>query len=243
MNSNSTTSNFLYSFNYDYHNSDLCKLEARQIFQLEEKDKVLFSDKKVDPSISPFLRHRIEIITSSPDYRELIDQIKEQGIKKEGFKVEYILFEGDESDFDERRLKMRDVGYNITGVPDFEKPTLTYAICKHDNRWYFGVLAKHDIAWHEHKKKPNSFSNSIGMDIAKALITIASKGDNTNKLLDACCGVGTVLLEGRISGFNINGNDINPKRRKQSAGNLAHYNYDGEVFCSDIADLGGNMMQ
>ena len=56
---------FLYTFNYDYHLDALCKLESRQIFDKEEKDKLLFSPFKIDPSISAFIKTRLEIIASS----------------------------------------------------------------------------------------------------------------------------------------------------------------------------------
>ena len=41
-------------YRYDYTESDLCKLESRYIFNKEEKNKLLFSDIKVDLSSSAF---------------------------------------------------------------------------------------------------------------------------------------------------------------------------------------------
>ncbi|MFT4599732.1 MAG: tRNA (guanine10-N2)-dimethyltransferase, partial [Arenicella sp.] len=67
---------FLYTFNYDYHLDALCKLESRQIFDKEEKDKLLFSPFKIDPSISAFIKTRLEIIALSENYSELLEKIK-----------------------------------------------------------------------------------------------------------------------------------------------------------------------
>ncbi len=228
---------YLYSFNYDYHNEDLCKLESRVIFGEEEKEKVLFSNLKVDPLISPFIKNRIELSIPTDTYHELIKKIENENIHAEGFKAEYVILEGDLADYAERRVKLKGVGYSINGEPNFENPSITYSICTYANKWYFGILTKHNSEWLKHKKKPYSFSNSIGMDIAKSLVCIASQGNKSVKLLDACCGVGTIMLEATISGFEIEGCDINSKRTNQTIKNLEHYIYKAKVHCSDIKDL------
>jgi tRNA (guanine10-N2)-dimethyltransferase len=228
---------YIYSFNYDYHHNELCKLESRQIFDKEEKDKLLFSNIKIDPSISSFIKNRFEVILSSESYPELLKKVTNENIRVHGFKVEYLVLDGDSPERIERRKKLKDVGYCIEAEPNFNNPSITYAICNYKNVWYFGILTKKDNGWQKHKKKPCSFSNSICMNIAKTLVSIASKGNKTNKLLDACCGVGTVILEASFAGFNIEGCDINLKAIKHTEQNLAHYNYTSNVYCSDIKDL------
>ncbi len=228
---------YIYSFKYDFHNVELCKLESRQIFSEEEKKNLLFSNIKVDPSISPFIKSRFEIISSSEDYSKLLKKIKKENIHIDGFKAEYLVLDGDLTGYIERLRKLKDIGYCIEGEPDYYNPLITYSICSYKNIWYFGILKKHNTDWHKHKIKPCSFSSSINMDIAKSLVSIASSGNKTNQLLDACCGVGTVLLEGCISGFNIEGCDINFKACKYTRKNLEYYNYIANVYQSDIKDI------
>jgi len=229
--------NYIYSFKYDIHNHKLCQLESRQIFGEEQKKCLLFSSINVDPSISPFIKNRFEIISHSDNYSKLLERIKEKNIHFEGFKAEYMVLDGDLTCYEERLDKLRDVGYMIEGDPDYYSPTIIYSICKHQNTWYFGILTKHDKDWFKHKKKPHSFSSAINMDIAKALVSIAAQGNKSNRILDACCGVGTVLLEGCISGFNIEGCDINLKACEHTNENLAHYSYSANVYHSDIKDF------
>ncbi|MBE9468899.1 MAG: methyltransferase domain-containing protein, partial [Bacteroidetes bacterium] len=57
------------------------------------------------------------------------------------------------------------------------------------------------------------------------------------KLLDACCGVGTIMLEACFAGNNIEGCDINLKMCKHARENLSHFNYTTNVYCSDIKDI------
>ena len=228
---------FLYSFNYDYHHEELCKLESRQIFGKEIENKLLISGTKIDPSISPFIKSRLDILSSAEDYQALLAQIKEQDLRLNDFNVEYLRLHGDLTEKPERREKQKDVGYCIYGKPDFKNPIITYAICHYADVWYFGVIHKENIAWHKHRKKPNSFSNSIGTTIGKTLVTIASKGLKTNRLLDACCGVGTVLLEACISGYTIDGCDINIRAYQHALQNLEYYGYTASLHHSDIKDI------
>ena len=223
-------SNYIYVLNCDDTERDLCKLESRYIFNKEEKNKLLFSDIKVDPSSSAFIKSRL-------DYSTLINQIKKEDIRVEGFKVEYLVFEGDTIGYADRLNKLRDIGFSIEGIHDYYNPTITYALCYYEGIWYFGVSIKNNIAWHKHKQKPCSFSNSISVNIAKALVNIAAKANKEKKLLDACCGVGTIMLEACFAGNNIEGCDINEKTCNNARKNLSHFNYTANIYHSDIKDI------
>lgn len=201
------------------------------------KKKLLFSDIQVDPSISPFIKTRFEIIISSEDYSSLLRDIEKANIHIDGFKAEYLVLDGDQTRYLDRLIKLKDIGYRIEGDPDYTSPSIIYSICFYKKVWYFGILTKHNKDWFKHKNKPCSFSSAINMDIAKALVSIASKGNKSIRLLDACCGVGTVMLEACISGFDIEGCDINWKACVDTRQNLAHYNYTANVYRSDIKDL------
>eukprot|EP01029_Cantina_marsupialis_P006804 TRINITY_DN175119_c1_g1_i1.p1 TRINITY_DN175119_c1_g1~~TRINITY_DN175119_c1_g1_i1.p1 ORF type:complete len:319 (+),score=-28.28 TRINITY_DN175119_c1_g1_i1:323-1279(+) len=228
---------YIYSFIYDNNESELCKLESRAIFKQEEKDKMIYSPIRVEPSCSAFIRKRVEVHLFSEDYHALIDEIKKEGICAEGFKVEYLVLHGDRTKYEQRLDKLRDVGYNIEGIPDYYKPTITYAICCYEGIWCFGTLVKNDFAWEKHNKKPYSYSNSININIAKALVNIAAGPNKEKKLLDACCGVGTIMLDACFAGNQIEGCDINWKVCRQARENLAHFDYSSTVYRSDIKDI------
>lgn len=228
---------YLYTFGYDKTESELCKLESKYIFNQEEKDRLLFSDIKVNPSSSPFIKRRIEIISYDDDFANLVDKVKKENLDSEGFKVEYIVFDGDETEYAERLSKLKDVGFNIAGDPDYYHPTIIYAIWKLGDIWYFGILVKNNLTWRNHNKKPRSYSNSIIINIAKSIVNIAAKGDRNKKLLDVCCGVGTIMLEACFAGYDIEGCDINWKICNNARVNLAHFNYTANVYRSDIKDI------
>ncbi len=227
---------YIYSFKYDTHNRDLCKLESRQLFHQEEKNKLLFSNVEVDPSISPFIKSRFEIIFCADDYEQLLNKIEQAAIHVDGFKAEYLVLDGDSTSYTERLGKLKDVGWRIEGDPDYLTPSIIYSICFYQDKWCFGILTKHDTDWFKHKNKPVSFSSAINMDIAKTLVSLASQGDKSRHLLDAGCGVGTVMLEACISGFAIEGCDIHWKACVSTRKNLAHYDYVANVYRTDLKD-------
>ncbi len=232
-----STKKHLYIFGYEVFEDELCKLESNAIFNQKEKDKLLISDIKVEPSSSAFIKKRIDISSASEDYTTLIKKVKKENIQMEGFKVEYFVFEGDSTEYPNRLEKLKDIGYCIEGNPDYHSPTVMYALCCYKGVWCFGKTIKNNFNWNKHKQKPWSYSNSIGMNIAKALVNIAAQGSKEKMLLDACCGVGTILLEACFAGNKIEGCDINWKVCNKSRKNLAHFNYSATVYCTDIKDI------
>ena len=228
---------YLYVFRYDKSENALCKLESKYIFDKEEKNKFLFSNKKIDPSSSAFIKRRLDIISSSKSYTTLLNLIKSERICTVGFKVEYLVLNGDKTEYALRLNKLKDVGYSIDAIPDYYNPTTTYAICYHGDTWYFGTLNRNNFAWEKHKQKPKTFSNSLNISIAKALVNIAANSNKETEILDACCGVGTIMLEACYEGYNIEGCDINWKICRNARENLSHFNYSSKVYCTDINDL------
>jgi tRNA G10 N-methylase Trm11 len=229
--------NYIYFFNYDNNEYEFCKLESRCLFNQEEENKLLFTDIEVDPSCSSFIKKRLDVIAFSEDYTLLMDEIKKKKICYEGFKVEYIVLDSDTSEYAIRLQRLRDIGYSIEGIPDYYNPKRIYAICFEQGIWYFGILIKNNLVWHAHKHKPHSYSSAISMSIAKALVNIAAKGNKEKQLMDACCGVGTVLLEACFAGYRIEGCDMNEKICNNARENLSYFHYHANVVCSDIKDI------
>ncbi|WP_430811316.1 MULTISPECIES: TRM11 family SAM-dependent methyltransferase [unclassified Carboxylicivirga] len=227
---------FIYTFKYDTHNAHLCQLESRQLFGEGAAKKMLITDIEIDPSISPFIKNRFEVLESANEYTALLEKVRQRAMEQDGFKAEYLILHGDTTPYDIRLSKLKDIGYAIKGDPDYTNPEIIYSVCFYNSTWHFGILTKHNTQWFKHKNKPESFSCAINMDIAKTLVSLASKGDTNKRLLDAGCGVGTVMLEACIAGFDIEGCDIHWKACVATRKNLAHYGYSANVYRSDLKD-------
>lgn len=227
----------IYSFTYDDTESDLCKLESRNIFNTEERNRLVFSNRLVEPSSSAFIKSRLDVISVSDDYEILLNHIRKKCISIDDFKVEYLILDGDKIAYSDRLSKQRDIGVIIEGLSEYYNPSTTFALCCYEGIWYFGTLIKDDVEWHKHNHKPHSYSNSISITIGKSLVNIATKADRSKTLIDACCGVGTIMLEASFADFDIEGCEINWRICRNARANLTHFNYKSIVYRSDIKDV------
>jgi tRNA G10 N-methylase Trm11 len=209
----------------------------RALFNRPIETKGFFSDRRIDESLSPYFKSRLEILLEATKLEELINKISEKNYTVEGFKVNYLPVNKPDPMNKERKAITKAIGYAFEGLPSFDDPVITYGVTQYNSKWYFGVLVYNTMLWKKHKSKPNSYSSSLSINTAKAILNIANKGDASKKIIDPCCGVGTVLLEGHYTGYNITGCEINYKVAMKARDNLKHYGYEGQVIHKDIKDL------
>jgi len=89
----------------------------------------------------------------------------------------------------------------------------------------------------KHNKKPNSNSHSLKTRTAKALVNIAV-GDGLNcKLIDPCCGVGTVVIEAISMQINVKGYEINWLIARKAEKNLAFFGYKNVITNGNMHDI------
>ncbi|MEI8216187.1 MAG: SAM-dependent methyltransferase [Eubacteriales bacterium] len=229
--------NYLYNLNYPEFEKELCALEVKSLFKDLMNEKVFFTNIKLDPSVSPYLRNRIEVLFSHTSFTELVGLLDNAELHATDFMVRYVKLYDQDPPFQMRRSYCKQLGSIIHGEPLYISPKVIFGITFYKEMWYFGILKQNDITWKEHKYKPYSYSSSIDSNVAKALVNIAGNGDMNKRIIDPCCGVGTVLLEGVFSGYFIKGCEINRKVARAARGNLKHFNYDTQVITGDIKDI------
>lgn len=228
---------YIYNVNYQITDEELCKLEMRSLFGFSPNSKAFFSKCMINPSASPFLKNRLNIIYKTSTFEELIEKLKENTIVEDDFKVKYVQLQATDPYINEKRRICREVALTFEGFHSFEEPKRYYGISFFENYWYFGILEKNRLDWKKHNKKPYSYSSSLGINLAKALVNIASNGDKSISIIDPCCGAGTVLLEGLYAGYNIRGGEINYKVAENARVNLRHFDYLPKITTGDINDI------
>ena len=207
-------------------------MEMRSIFGIEPNRKYLFSEKSFDPSRSPFIKLRIKIIYIDKNLENIITYIKENKISYDDFKVSYIKSEDGDVSYEERLKATRDIGFVITGFPDIHNPKIELAITKVNDKWVFGELIKNDLKWHKHNDKPHSYSNAIPIRMARALVNIATADNRNIRLIDPCCGVGTIVIEALDLGINVKGYEINKCIVFNARNNIEYFGYDRDIIIS-----------
>lgn len=232
---------YLYTYGWHSDEESLCQLEMRAFFDFDAEINVLFSNQRISPSRSPFMKERLQIIYRGKTVDEIVEQVKNLSIGEDTFKVismnHYQISSIEKFKLKERQKVMKKVGLAINGVPDLDNPTHRFGLVFIDGIWYFGLYEKNEPVWHYHMKKPQSYSTALSTKLARALVNIAVPQTKDVRVIDPCCGIGTVLVEALSMGINIIGRDRNPLVTMGSRENIRHFGYKGDVILGPIADI------
>lgn len=232
---------------YACHESEqaLCHLELQRLLgtTVPPEQAYLRSSRLIDPSRSPFMKLRLEVIAENKEYDGLLADIDSHAIQvpqDRTFKVVYIK-EGVHCPYDEQRKLERRAGECITGTARMKDPDITYGLMQLENTWVFGIVRYAEPIWLQHKNKPYNYSTGLSSRIARAIVNVAAPEGEKVSMMDPCCGMGNVLIEALSMGIKIRGNDLNPLAIRGARVNLEHYGYDASlVTLGDMNELTGH---
>ena len=229
---------YLYIINYQDYEKSLCNMEMKYIFGNVPKEKYIYSKVNIKPSRSAFIKHKISIIYSSIDIDNIVEHIRDNKIAYNDFKVNYIKSDYDDIDYNQRLQAVKDIGFVIIGFPDIHNPKVNLAITKINNNYIFGEYEKNDLSWQRFDKMPHSYSNGLSLKMARAIINISVQNNLDSKVIDPCCGIGTVVLEGLDLGIDIKGIEISKQIAHNARNNIEFFGYDRDIIiCNDMHNL------
>lgn len=226
---------FLYFINYQDNERELCKMEMRCLFNREINEKYFFSDIDINVSKSPFIKSKIKIIYSDESLDRMVRKIKEDNLSYDDFKVSYVKSEQGDVQYEDRLEATRKIGFVVNGYPDMHKPRNPLAVTKINGLWIFGEYERNDFKWQKHNDKPYSYSNALGLRMARALVNIAMKDNEEGTLIDPCCGVGTVVIEALDLGIKVKGCEISKQIAYNARENVEFLGYLRDtIVCYDM---------
>lgn len=228
---------YFYVINYPEYEEGLCRMEMKYLFGKEDASKEFFSKVYISPSRSPFIKHCIKIIYIEDTLEEIVKKIKEDNMSFEDFKVNFIRLDKNEASYKERLESMRKIGMSIEGIPNIHNPKIILGLIKIYGKWIFGIYEKDDCKWHNHDKKPFSYSNALSTRMARAIVNIAVGQETDKKIIDPCCGVGTVVIEGKSMGLDIIGYEINPQIACNAKENMKALGYNVAIIKGNMHDI------
>lgn len=241
MNIISPKQEFIYTYAFTEDERSLCYMEMRAFFGTETKRNILKSSTKVDPSRSPFIKERIDVLYEADSITDLINQASHIELENSTFKVILVKIndlEGSEKfGHDSRRKIERDIGMEIKAEADFHNPDFIFGVITLGGRWYFGYYHKSEAIWLRHLNKPREYSTALSTRVARSVANIAVPNPNGINAIDPCCGIGTVLVEALSMGINIIGRDINPSVVYGAIENIAHFDLEGSVTKGPIEEV------
>lgn len=232
---------YIYTYACYEEEFSLCALEMRSLFGSESQTSILESHVKIDPSRSPFIKERLAVIYEGESPQDLLKQVATLQVAGATFKVIYVKNGGPsknvEQGFENRRAIEKEIGLHINGMADIHHPKRLFGVMNVNGRWVFGDYVKSESVWFRHQQKPHSYSTALNTRVARAVVNIAIPNPSGIKVIDPCCGIGTVLVEALSMGIDIVGSDRNPLILGGARENIAHFGLSGEVKLKDIRDI------
>ncbi len=240
MSNDQNNSKFIYTYVHHVDEYDLCRMEMRSFFSLDTPSNFIISDIKIDPSRSPFIQDRLEVLYEDNSLENIKSLVK--GIKNEAtFKVVCLnsmdIGEEKKIHLPERRLIEREVGLCIEGEPELNDPAIVYGLIIIDGIWYFGKHMKSVSIWRKHLHKPHSYSTALSTRVARTVANIAVPQPQNIRAIDPCCGIGTVVIEALSMGINIEGRDINYNVCHGSRKNITYFGLTGNITLGPISEV------
>ncbi|KRF30533.1 TRM11 family SAM-dependent methyltransferase [Paenibacillus sp. Soil787] len=217
----------------------LCQLELRTLLGAETVlgARYAVSTRPVEPSRSPFLKLRLDVLFEAGSLPELASQVETLTVQGSTFKVAFAETDAAVST-DRQREVAREIGRHLRGKAEMRRPEQWFAVTELGGRWLFGHCSYGEAVWLQHQQKPQNYSTALSTRVARAVVNIAVPIVAGTKAIDPCCGIGTVLVEAMSMGIDIVGCDINPLAVRGARVNLDHFGMPNVVSITDMRTLG-----
>ena len=195
------------------------------------------SEVKTDISNAAYVKVGAEILAEAPDLDSLEAEVASKGLEAEGFAIRVErLTENLKLRSTEIAARLADA---IRGRPNLSDPKVKLLAVLTDDRAYLGrIFSEYTKGWLRLSKKPYTTSSSLPHRLARLMINLSGVRPPA-KLVDPCCGAGTILLEGADMGYEVTGYDINYKMCQASRKNLSYFGLKGEVIQADARFIEG----
>lgn len=231
---------YLYSFTWRKDEYELSRLEMRTFFNFHVEGNVLISEQKVTPSRSPFMKERLDIWFEAQSLEQVVEYASTLKLGNRTFKVHSL---NNSDDAIEplllrtiRNDMMRKIGMAINAEPDLKNPEILFGLVYFNEYYYFGQLIHGEAVWLKHMQKPEMYSTALSTRDARAIVNIAAPKPEGLRIIDPCCGIGTVLVEAMSMGIAIEGRDVNKRVVWGSQINLRHFGYEPQVAIGPIEE-------
>ena len=232
---------YIYTYVQHEDERDLALLEQRAFFGTCNEENVVFSSVCVDPSRSPFMRERIELLESATSIEELAKKMTTYSAGTKTFRVQCLndiaFGETVKLSHSERRSVEREIALVIDGEPELKEPELLYGLLYYNDEWHIGYYTKSTSVWLSHVQKPQSYSTALSTRVARTIANIAAPVIENVRIIDPCCGIGTVIVEALSMGMNIVGRDISPFVCIGARKNITHFGYETTITKGPIQEV------
>ena len=186
--------NYIYTYACHEDERELCRLELHSLLGNEPSTRHVISSRCIEPSRSPFIHERLTVLIEGSTLEELEERTKGLHMGNDSFKLRFLDADYKES-YEGKRQIERQIGAVIIGQVDMKQPKRLLGITYAGGRWVLGDCKQSEAVWLQHGQKPRQYSTALSTRVARATANIALPEPEGRRLIDPCCGIGTVLIE------------------------------------------------
>jgi tRNA G10 N-methylase Trm11 len=201
---------------------------------VEGKGRVVRVPQPVDAERTAYVATCAEMLAHGPRPEAIAEQLAATRPTFERFRVTLLTLPP-RPKIDSQRAIV-EVARHVYGTVDLQTPLQELLLVGTETEWHFGRLVSRtarSYAAHEHK--PHQLSSALPARVARAMVSLVAKpGD---RVIDPCCGTGTILLEAWAAGASAVGGDVNPKLAGMTRENLEHFRRPPWVCAADATTL------
>ncbi len=219
-------SDYLYFFNYSHLEVELFEGEFASLFGREYPGNYHFSDIFVPVDNSVYIKDVLKVLCRNSRLEILLEHIKDRRLAYDDYKVVYLKNKNSQIEYKKSLDLVAQIGLTISGRPKMNGPKTTLAITLLEGEYVFGELSHGHESWKKFLNKPHTFCNGLDLRMCKTLINLATGNNPDVSVVDPCCGMGAVVLEGLNHGVDIVGFDISRTNSYKARKNLEHFGYD-----------------
>ncbi|MGC9317849.1 MAG: DNA methyltransferase [Armatimonadota bacterium] len=182
--------------------------------------RIAWSRAGVDIQRAAYVAQCCRLLANAEDLEGLLSAAEKLHLRRDRFQVR-VQKRGGVQTVDSQHIE-RMLADRIDGSPDLSRPLVRLIIMARPGRWLMGELvSRTDSGWRGHEQRPYQYSSALPPRLARALVNLVARpGD---RLMDPCCGVGTVLVEAAHMGVEAFGWDTNRRVVEHAASNLCHH--------------------
>ncbi|MGB9595397.1 MAG: TRM11 family SAM-dependent methyltransferase [Candidatus Poribacteria bacterium] len=194
------------------------------------------SENCYDVSRSAYTKLCMKVISQSDNLTSLYASLDEAKIKSDHFRVSVTKISN--SLKINHQEVMHQIGLRIEGRPNLNNPKTEFlVVITSKNIWLGEVLSKSDNSWMAHSKKIQQYSSALPTRLARAVVNLVAKPKD--RIIDPCCGSGTLLIEAESIGIKAFGCDINPLMIWASMKNIKDFGFDVHLAVADARVIKG----
>ncbi len=228
---------YVYLLAGDEHEHELALAEAVALAgAVPRGDKLVEADSEIDIARTGYVACGIELLANGTDAEGAAAVLRTRDLASDEFGIEVRRIPRG------LRVHRREIATAladaIAGGPNLDEPKERFlAFVTGEGVWFGRALERGEPEWQRFAEKLHDCSSALPSQAARAICNLFVRGGE--RVVDPCCGSGTLLIHAASLGAHVTGFDINQKMMWATNKNLAHFGFGPAATVGDAALVAG----